>query len=813
MGKEWKHDQVRAEKIKATAITHFSNLGELSGDIIPKSMATLLKKTFNAGEVILVKILKENAIIGDFTLFMPGNVKLKNEKYIEIYVRQVGLLISRSRSEAKLIEGEKQLRNVFAAISDPLFLFDQNTGAILDVNNIACSLYGYSREEMLKLKASDMSAEPEITRKSMKDFTTFVPVRHHKKKDGTVFTVEITASLFELSGRSVITASMRDVTERQKAEEELLKTKERLALAQKSAGAGFWDWDMISGKLNWSPEFFSLFGLDPKKDTASFDIWRNLLHPDDRQIADEEINKSIEEHKPLQNEYRIILPSGEIRWINALGNTTYNRHGKAIRMSGICINITDLKKTDKVLKESEEIFRCFMEHSPIYVFFKDENMRSLRLSKNYEAMLGKPIPELLNKNMNELFPSELAKNMVAADTRIMREGKAIIVEEELDGRSYSTIKFPIFIEGKPHYLAGYTIDITDRKKSEEEQKNKEKEILHLSYHDKLTEIYNRRFLEEEMKRLDTNRQLPLSIIMGDLNSLKLTNDTFGHNTGDKILKEAAGLLKRICRSDDILARWGGDEFVILLPKTSKTDAEEIVERIKKECSKLIIKNIPLGLSIGIATKTEENQEIDRFILEAESNMYKNKLVEKESSASSIILALQQALFEKSNETLEHALRIKDNAIKLGRSVKLYSNQIDELSLLASLHDIGKVAIPEAILLKKDNLTEKEWEIIKRHPEIGFNIAQSSPQIVHIAKLILACHENWDGSGYPKGLKKDEIPIVSRIVFICDAYDVMISERTYKKPINKKEATKELKRCAGTQFDPVLVKKFIEILSK
>ena len=924
---------MRAEKIKASTITHFSTLGELSGDIIPKPMATLLGKSFNVGEVILVKILKENAMIGDFTLFMPGNVKLKNENYIEIYVRQVGLLISRSRSEAKLIEGEKQLRNVFAAISDPLFLFDQKTGAILDVNSIACSLYGYSREEMLKLKASDMSAEPEITRKSMKDFTTFVPVRHHKKKDGTVFTVEITASLFELSGRSVISASMRDVTERQKAEEELLKTKERLALAQKSAGAGIWDWDMISGQLNWSPEFYSLFGLDPEKDTADFDTWRNLLHPDDRQIAEEEINKSIEKHKPLQNEYRIILASGEIRWINAIGNAAYNKQGKAIRMSGICINITELKKTDKVLKESEEIFRCFMEHSPIYVFFKDENMRSLRLSKNYETMLGKPVPELLNKNMSELFPSELAKNMVAADKRIMREGKAVIVEEELNGRFYSTIKFPIFIDGKPRYLAGYTIDITDRKKSGEEiknaqlllksgiesprdmiilgidkdynylffnqahkdamlnayggkvemgmnllecitsetdktnsminynralngephstiqeygdkersfyetfynpiinenneiigaaafarditeRKNKEKEILHLSYHDKLTEIYNRRFLEEEMKRLDTKRQLPLSIIMGDLNSLKLTNDTFGHNTGDTILKEAAGLLKRICRSDDILARWGGDEFVILLPKTTETDAEEIAARIKKECSKLIIKNIPLGLSIGIATKTEENQDIDRFILEAESNMYKNKLVEKESSASSIIFALQQALFEKSNETLEHALRIKDNAIKLGRSVKLYSSQIDELSLLASLHDIGKVAIPEAILLKKDKLTEKEWEIIKRHPEIGFNIAQSSPQIIHIAKLILACHENWDGSGYPKGLKKDEIPIVSRIIFICDAYDVMIGERAYKKPMDKKEAIKELKRCAGTQFDPVLVKKFIEILSK
>nr|MBC8388933.1 diguanylate cyclase [Actinomycetota bacterium] len=335
----------------------------------------------------------------------------------------------------------------------------------------------------------------------------------------------------------------------------------------------------------------------------------------------------------------------------------------------------------------------------------------------------------------------------------------------------------------------------------------------LSYHDQLTGLYNRRFAKEEIKRLDTKRQLPLSVIMGDLNSLKLTNDTFGHSKGDKMLKGTARLLKRMCRSDDILSRWGGDEFVILLPKTSITDSEEIVQRIKKECKKLIIQKIPISISIGVATKIEVGQDMDEIIIEAESNMYKNKLVEKESNASSIIFALEQALYEKSNETIEHTFRIKDFAIKLGESIKLPVNQLDELSLLASLHDIGKVAIPETILLKEGKLTEKEWAVIKRHPEIGFNIAQSSPQIIHIAKFILACHENWDGSGYPKGLTGESIPVVSRVISIADAYDVMTSERIYKKAMSKPEAIEELKRCAGTQFDPVLINKFIEIISK
>jgi len=358
--------------------------------------------------------------------------------------------------------------------------------------------------------------------------------------------------------------------------------------------------------------------------------------------------------------------------------------------------------------------------------------------------------------------------------------------------------------GIPIEIIGTTYDITERKKTEDE-------ILHLSYHDMLTGLYNRRFLEEEIKRLDTERQLPLSIIMGDLNSLKLINDAFGHLEGDKLLIETTKLLKKVCRSDDILARWGGDEFVILLPKTSVAAAEEIVQRIKRECSELYIQKIPTGLAIGIAAKTESDQDIEDIILEAEGNMYKNKVSGKQGSASSVIAALEQALYEKSNETMEHTQRLKELSTNLGKKFKLHPHQLDELSLLASLHDIGKVAISETILLKEGALSENEWEIIKRHPETGFNIAQSSPQIAHIAKSILFCHEKWDGSGYPTGLSKEEIPLLSRIIAVADAYDVMTSKRSYKTAMSKEDAVKELKRCAGTQFDQVLVEKFIEIL--
>jgi len=194
-------------------------------------------------------------------------------------------------------------------------------------------------------------------------------------------------------------------------------------------------------------------------------------------------------------------------------------------------------------------------------------------------------------------------------------------------------------------------------------------------------------------------------------------------------------------------------------------------------------------------------------------MYKNKLAGKQGNAGSVILALEQALYEKSNETMEHTQRLKELSLKLGKKLKLHPHQLDELALLASLHDIGKVAVPETILLKEGSLTEKEWEVIKKHTETGFKIAQASPQIAHIARYILSCHENWNGSGYPQGLTKEEIPLLSRIIAITDSYDVMTSIRSYRDEMSGEDAVRELKRCAGTQFDPVLVEKFLEVLAE
>ena len=344
------------------------------------------------------------------------------------------------------------------------------------------------------------------------------------------------------------------------------------------------------------------------------------------------------------------------------------------------------------------------------------------------------------------------------------------------------------------------------------EKNKaEENILYISFHDSLTGLYNRYYLEKEMERLDTQRQLPISIIMADLNGLKLINDTYGYSAGDKMLIRTASILNKVFRQEDIIARWGGDDFVILLPRTTKEEASAICRRIDDECSKDLAGDVPISITAGVASKDNAEIDLAEVLKEAEDNMYKHKLTESRSVRSAVLNGLLRTLGEKSHETEIHTLRMQAFAFQIGEKINLPDAELNRLSLLIPLHDIGKINIPEEILTKKNALTRDEWELIKTHPEIGCRIARATEDFNHVAEDIFAHHERWDGSGYPRGLKGIEIPLLARITAIADSYEVMTNGRPYQKAMSQKEAADELKRCAGTQFDPELVEAFLSVL--
>jgi HD-GYP domain-containing protein (c-di-GMP phosphodiesterase class II) len=280
-----------------------------------------------------------------------------------------------------------------------------------------------------------------------------------------------------------------------------------------------------------------------------------------------------------------------------------------------------------------------------------------------------------------------------------------------------------------------------------------------------------------------------------------------------MLRAAANLIKSCCRQEDIVARWGGDEYVILLPKTDAAAADEVCRRIERQCSGEYVGDIPLSISLGSASKIYSSQELVKVLREAEDNMYKNKLAESRSARSAVLSALLKALEEKSYETEAHTRRMQEVAQEVGEELRLPDAELQRLRLLITLHDIGKINISEEMLTRSGPLTPDEWEIMKRHPEVGSRIARATGEFAHVADDILAHHERWDGKGYPQGLKGREVPLLARITAIADAYEVMTNGRPYKAAMSREEVVRELKRCAGTQFDPELVAVLVGILER
>jgi diguanylate cyclase (GGDEF)-like protein/PAS domain S-box-containing protein/putative nucleotidyltransferase with HDIG domain len=349
-------------------------------------------------------------------------------------------------------------------------------------------------------------------------------------------------------------------------------------------------------------------------------------------------------------------------------------------------------------------------------------------------------------------------------------------------------------------------DVTDKKEQQ-------KKIEQLSFRDSLTGLYNRRFFEEQLRQLDTEENLPLSIILGDVNGLKLTNDIFGHSLGDMLLEKIAKVLTRVCRADDIIARLGGDEFVLLLPKTNLQQAEKIIEKINVEFSKEDIHEIKCSISMGADTKVHIYDNIDEVLDVAEERMYLSKTLERGEFKRNVMDNIITTLHEKSPREKDHSLRVSELCQKMGKELKLSEVDIRKLKEGGYLHDIGKIVLDPKLLNKNYQLTVQEENEVKNHSIVGYRILNSSERTVDLAELVLAHHEQWDGGGYPKGLKGEEIPLLARIITIAETYDRMIHPSQCNEAMSKTDALCAIRENAGVLFDPQLAEIFVNMIEK
>lgn len=528
-----------------------------------------------------------------------------------------------------------------------------------------------------------------------------------------------------------------------------------------------------------------------------------LVHPHSQTEVRENMTRLLNRPGQVRHDIRIAPKDGSECWMDISANVFQWDDKPAILCAAY--DITHRIKLQSILMQSEQNFRHLADTAPSLIFVVS-NGRLLYINKAYAEQTGYSEQECLKMEPWQFFHPEY-QDMIRGmsevrmqetfpfgryQTRMVRKNG----EEAWADFTLSKIMF----NNDPAIL-GVAMDITQHRQALDE-------VEYLSYHDKLTGLYNRAYLED---RANSDHSIPLSIIIGDVNGLKMVNDAFGHQAGDQMLKQVARVLTANCGNQGIAARWGGDEFIVMLPGSTKDTARTICRIIYDDCSQLSDFPVPMSISLGTATRDNLDTSIEQLFKEAEDLMYRHKLTEIRSARSSFINSLQETLRVRSHETLEHTERLHDIVLMLGHSLGLSPEDINNLTLLAALHDIGKIAVPNNILDKPDRLAAEEWEMIKKHPEIGYRITLSDPELASIAEGILNHHERWDGKGYPLGTRGEEIPLMSRILTLADAYDVMTSGRPYRPSISSEAACQEIMACAGSQFDPQLADLFVKLI--
>jgi len=402
-------------------------------------------------------------------------------------------------------------------------------------------------------------------------------------------------------------------------------------------------------------------------------------------------------------------------------------------------------------------------------------------------------------------------------------------ENFIDIGIYAYINEPLFLNGKFYGFAGYNMTTTNRETLEDditlirsiskiltqtiERTQAIKEIEYLSIHDDLTGSYNRRHFENIINKLDNEKFYPLGIVSIDLNGLKLINDAFGHLAGDQMLLKTVELLDKNIDGVGTLFRVGGDEFVIIIPNTDSASVYQLFESIENQCSNVLVSSVQLSLAYGVHIRTSNIVPFYEEFKIAEDEMYRMKLMDVPSMRTNAIDTILNTLFEKDEYSKDHCTNVSLMIEVLAQKMGFNTNQISNIKMSGMLHDIGKIIVPDHILKKDGALSPTEYLEIKNHAEIGFRILSSTKDFRQIADFVLFHHEFYNGKGYPQGLTGEAIPIESRLISVVDAYDAMVSFRSYRDSLTKEQAIQELTINSGTQFDPNVVGIFLEHLDE
>ncbi len=569
----------------------------------------------------------------------------------------------------------------------------------------------------------------------------------------------------------------------------------------------YFEFDIKQKRFEHSDMLKEIIGMDIITYRDYIDMFSKYTHPADkarvtRRIKDmfdgekDEITMQIRFYNQQKKDYV---------WISYFAYIERRYRNVPVSIKGIIKDIDTEKRQVLKLEQMNILFKEARKVANIttfyYSFIKHEFHKSNELNEflgvknllTIDDMRRVVHPEDIEEYDYSTNEIQYTKKGIVSDYRIIKNNEIRYIQSSIFGEYDEANKI--------YGVFGILKDTTEIEESK-------REIEFFANHDVLTGLYNRNNFESFNKDLDG--QSDVGVLICDVDGLKLINDAFGHIEGDELLQSLAKTLKSVSKTDNVF-RIGGDEFVIVLRNATEEKMLQMEQSIKNEISKFRLHSVGFDASIGYSF-IEENRTFEDAFRTAENLMYRRKLTERKSRKSNALSTIMQTMHEKTEETEEHCTRVGELAAELLRmSGKKRDYEVEEIKLVASVHDIGKISISDNILLKPNKLSPDEYEKIKYHSESGYKIISNIIDNEDIAIAVLYHHERFDGTGYPHGLKGEKIPLYSRIISICDAYDAMTSNRTYRDALQKKQAIKEIKRNSGTQFDPVLVERFLEII--
>ena len=813
---------------------------------------------------------KEQDLLRDLAASVVSELELRRALFA---AEETRLAAEETRLAAE--EAHTRHRQMFSENPYPMWVFDTETLRFLDVNETALALYGYTRAEFLALTVLDI--RPAVERPRLKTHlrrlaASGLPggkrgIWRHQTRSGRRIWAEVSSHPVQFGGRNALMAIAEDVTERVRTENALRRSEQKFAFHVQQMPLAAIELAPDMTVIRWNPAAERAFGYSAAEAVGKSVV--DLIVPEQEQLHVEQVRHGIltcTGGTRSTNFNR--TKSGEIILCDWYNTPLLDEGGRAVGCASLARDITDEAASQEKLRRSEAHKAAILETAIDCIIGMDQDGIVTEWNPAAARTFGYSPAEAAGRSVAELIiPPRMRKAHQQGLAHFLATGEGPVLNTRVempalhrDGREFPVelTATAVQVEGSLVFTA-YIRDMSERIAMEREREAMEREreellaqteallavALARADHDPLTGLLNHRAfhkrLKEELSKELSKEELSKeemetasapgtsgAVLLVDLENFKFFNDAYGHLAGDDVLRRISRTFEAVCRPSDVLARFGGDEFALLLPGASPEAAQEMAGRLRDAAGHAGYQppgyetTIPFTLSVGVACFPQDGVSPAALLESAEARLRVAKsggdtggyaLSVRRSLAESVggftmLDALVTAVDNKDRYTRRHSEDVMHYCRQIAGALGLDAPAQRTLEVAALLHDVGKIGVPDAILRKPGRLTEDDYEAIKQHPLMGSVIVGAVPGFEETLDAVRHHHERWDGGGYPFGLTAEETPLPARIMAVADAYSAMTTDRPYRKGMEPTRALALLKDGAGSQWDPVCVQAFL-----